>query len=62
MSSASMRATSVADDQFPTFRFDGEKHVAKVDASSSGNWNLRLIAEASDGTVFKQRIVVKVVR
>ena len=56
------RATSVAEDQFPAFRFDGERHVAKVDASSSGNWNLRLIAEASDGTVFKQRIVVKVVR
>ena len=54
------RATSVADDQFPTFRFDGTAHRATVDASSSGNWNLRLVARAEDGTVFKQRVVVKV--
>lgn len=56
------RATSVAEDQRPEFRFDGSAHVATVDAASSGNWNLRLVAEAEDGTVFRQRIVVKVVR
>ncbi len=55
------RATSVADDQFPKFHFDGRAHQAMVDASSSGNWNLRLVATAQDGTVFKQRIVVKVI-
>ena len=54
------RATSVADDQFPTFRFDGQSLVATIDASASGNWNLRLVAEADDGTVFKQRVIVKV--
>ena len=55
------RATSVADDQFPIFRFDGTAHVATVDASGSGNWNLRLIARAEDGTIFKQRVIVDIV-
>ena len=55
------RATSVVADQFPEFRFDGSSFVAPVEVSS-GNWNLRLVAIAEDGTVFKQRIVVKVIR
>jgi nitrogen fixation protein FixH len=54
------RATSVAQDQFPEFRFDGEALVAPV-VMSGGNWNLRLIAVAEDGTEFKQRIIVKVI-
>lgn len=53
------RATSVAQDQFPTFHFDGTAFVAPVDVSA-GNWNLRLVAHAEDGTVFKQRIIVDV--
>ena len=53
------RATSVADDQFPAFTFDGADYVAPVDLSS-GNWNLRLIAFADDGTKFQQRIIVDV--
>lgn len=52
------RATSVAQDQVPAFVFDGETHVAAVDAAG-GNWNLRLKARAQDGTLFQQRIVVE---
>ena len=53
------RATSVAHDQFPTFRYDGAAFVAPVEVTG-GNWNLRLVAHAEDGTVFKQRIIVDV--
>lgn len=52
------RATTVADDQAPDFRFDGKAHVAKIDAGQ-GNWNLRLEARTEDGTIFRQRIVVE---
>lgn len=55
------RATSVAQDQFPTFQFDGTAFVAPIDATD-GNWNLRLVAHADDGTVFKQRIIVKILK
>jgi nitrogen fixation protein FixH len=54
------RATSVAADQNPVFVFNGDAFVAKVEAGP-GNWNLRLRARASDGTLFQQRIIVKVV-
>ena len=53
------RATTVAQDQTPVFAFDGKHLVADVDAGP-GNWNLRLKARAADGTIFRQRIVVKV--
>lgn len=52
------RATSVAADQAPVFIFDGETLRAPVQAGA-GNWNLRLHALAKDGTVFKQRIIVR---
>lgn len=52
------RATSVAEDQFPTFRFDGTAFVAAIKPAAKGNWNLRLVARAEDGTIFKQRIIV----
>ena len=52
------RATHVGDDQTPIFVFDGTTHRAPVQIRP-GNWNLRLVAEAADGTVFKQRIVVE---
>lgn len=55
------RATSVAQDTTPDFEWDGRAYVAPV-ARGAGNWNLRLQAEAADGTPFQQRIVVKVVR
>ena len=54
------RATNVSEDQFPTFRFNGETFVATITPPGKGNWNLRLVALAEDGTLFKQRIIVKV--
>ncbi len=53
------RATTVAADQTPVFNFDGNRLLADVEAGP-GNWNLRLTARAADGTVFKQRVVVRV--
>ncbi|MDW4498566.1 FixH family protein [Sulfitobacter sp. D35] len=53
------RATSVARDQTPDFRWTGDALVADV-AAGPGNWNLRLEARAADGTLFKQRVIVKV--
>ncbi|MEM7753348.1 MAG: FixH family protein [Pseudomonadota bacterium] len=53
------RATTVAADQTPAFTFDGNRLVAPVEAGP-GNWNLRLTALAEDGTLFQQRIIVKV--
>jgi nitrogen fixation protein FixH len=53
------RATSVRDDQVPAFVFDGSIYRAPV-VTSAGNWNLRLSVTASDGTIFRQRVVVLV--
>ena len=53
------RATNVAYDETPDFKFDGEALRADVIAGE-GNWNLRLKARARDGTLFQQRIIVKV--
>lgn len=52
------RATSVAQDQVPIFVFDGTVFRAPVQITP-GNWNLRLVAQAADGTIFRQRIVVE---
>ncbi|SFR09266.1 FixH family protein [Poseidonocella sedimentorum] len=52
------RATNVTEDQSPAFAFDGTRHIAEVRAGR-GNWNLRLVAQAEDGTVFQQRLVVE---
>ncbi|WP_368185230.1 FixH family protein [Aestuariibius sp. HNIBRBA575] len=53
------RATSVQDDQTPDFTFDGNVHRAPV-TTNGGNWNLRMVAVAPDGTEFRQRVVVYV--
>jgi nitrogen fixation protein FixH len=53
------RATEARDDQTPAFVFDGTLYRAPV-VTSGGNWNLRLVAHAQDGTLFRQRIVVLV--
>lgn len=53
------RATSVAMDQRPEFTFDSGVFTAPVTAGP-GNWNLRIVAMAADGTRFQQRIVVEV--
>ncbi len=55
------RATHVADDQFPELRFDGAGFAAPV-VLGAGNWNLRLIAEAPDGKLFRQRVIVDVMQ
>ena len=51
------RATTVAHDQVPEFQFDGNALRAPI-VAGEGNWNLRLIAIAEDGTRFQQRIIV----
>ena len=52
------RATMVTDDQTPEFDFNGFNYTAPIYAGQ-GNWNLRLEARAADGTLFKQRIIVR---
>ena len=51
------RATHVADDVTPQFRFDGAAYVAPV-VLGGGNWNIRMTAIAGDGTAFEQRIIL----
>jgi len=46
-------------DQFPESHFDGTGFFAPV-ALGAGNWNLRLVLEAEDGQLFRQRVIVKV--
>ncbi len=53
------RATHVAEDQFPELRFNGQTFTAPADLGP-GNWNLRLVARAADGTLFRQRVIVRV--
>lgn len=55
------RATTVADDMSPDFTFDGRAYVAPVDLRD-GNWNIRMVAVAPDGTTFQQRVVLHVVK
>lgn len=55
------RATHVAQDQMPILVFDGQDYVAPVDLAK-GNWNLRLVAQAADGTKFRQRVIVRTQR
>jgi nitrogen fixation protein FixH len=53
------RATHVQDDTTPAFAFDGYHYVAPADLAP-GNWNIRMVAHAEDGTVFRQRVVLHV--
>jgi nitrogen fixation protein FixH len=53
------RATHVKDDMTPDFRFVDGVYVAPA-AVAGGNWNLRMKAVAEDGTLFHQRIVLRV--
>jgi nitrogen fixation protein FixH len=54
------RATHTGEDRIPVFKFDGDVFWATV-TLAPGNWNLRLEARAEDGTLFRQRVVLKVV-
>lgn len=51
------RATHVADDVTPDFRYDGRAYVAPVDLGD-GNWNIRMEAIADDGTLFEKRLAL----
>ncbi len=53
------RATHVADDVTPAFIFDGTAFSAPVEIRP-GNWNLRLVALAGDGTRFERRFPLRV--
>ena len=53
------RATHVKEDTRPEFAFDGTAYVAKAELGA-GNWNLRMVARAEDGTEFTQRIPIYV--
>ena len=55
------RATNVQQDQTPEFTFVDGALRAEVSAGP-GNWNLRIKARADDGTLFQQRLVVRVAR
>ncbi|MFP3383358.1 MULTISPECIES: FixH family protein [Tritonibacter] len=53
------RATHVKDDQTPAFVFDGDAYVAPAKLAP-GNWNIRMVARAEDGTEFSQRVILHV--
>lgn len=53
------RATHVQDDTTPDFVFDGQRYVAPADLAP-GNWNIRMVAKAHNGTEFRQRVVLHV--
>ncbi|NDW46665.1 FixH family protein [Ruegeria sp. PrR005] len=53
------RATHVKEDIEPVFTFDGTAYVAKAELGD-GNWNIRMVARAEDGTEFTQRVVLHV--
>lgn len=50
-------ATHVRDDLVPDFRFSDGAYRAPVQIGP-GNWNIRLHAVATDGTEFRQRVVL----
>lgn len=51
------RATHTGADQTPELVYNGVTYTAPI-TGGDGNWNLRLVAEAADGTLFRQRIIV----
>lgn len=53
------RATHVKDDQNPLFEWDGTAYTAPAQLAP-GNWNIRMIARAKDGTEFSQRVILHV--
>ncbi len=53
------RATHVQDDQIPEFTFNGTAYVAPANLGP-GNWNIRMVARAKNGTEFTQRVILHV--
>ena len=52
------RTTGVSDDNAPAFAFNGKAYVAPVNLGD-GNWVIRMIATADDGTEFRQRVMLR---
>lgn len=55
------RPTQVKDDRTPDFRFNGTAYVAPMELDD-GNWDIRMVAIAKDGTEFRQRVKMHVKR
>ncbi|PCJ04397.1 MAG: nitrogen fixation protein FixH [Rhodobacteraceae bacterium] len=55
------RATHIRDDQTPDFQFNGTAYVAPAQLGA-GNWNIRMVARAENGTEFTQRVILHVTR
>ncbi|MDE4273422.1 FixH family protein [Phaeobacter gallaeciensis] len=55
------RATHVKDDQNPDFQFNGQAYVAPAKLGA-GNWNIRMVARAQNGTEFTQRVILHVAK
>lgn len=53
------RVTEAADDKTPEFAYDGQSFVAPVELGR-GKWMIMLQAYAKDGTLFQQRLDMKV--
>ena len=53
------RATHIKDDQTPDFQFNGQAYVAPAQLGA-GNWNIRMVARAKNGTEFTQRVILHV--
>lgn len=55
------RATTVAQDRVPAFAWDGRAMIAAVDLAP-GNWNLRVELRGPDGTLFRSRLPLRVMK
>lgn len=55
------RATHIQNDITPEFAFDGKAYIAYLDLAE-GNWNIRMEANALDGTLFTQRVILHIKR
>jgi len=52
------RATHVREDRQPEWRYYGGVFTAPAKDLAPGNWNIRLVATAPDGSQFRQRVVL----
>ena len=52
------RPTQIREDTSPDFKFDGTAYVAPVDLRP-GNWDVRMVARASNGTEFTRRLTLR---
>lgn len=56
------RATFTGQDRAPDFHHNGTAFIADLDNLEPGNWDLWIEARAANGTVFKQRMAVEIVK